>query len=704
MASRLPWKTALFYLLTLMAVVGGAVFWMSDLTSDPPMYYSGLGQSLGTDPAEYIHHARNKVLLGQWDPYDYPRWTVYQHSLTSLVGYLWFSHVGEVTIKQAGTVGVLLSLGALILFVLGLARHHRPWVVAVFALCYVINVTLLTYGRLSYLENGLLFWTALLFFVYCRWHERLWGVVAAGAIVALATFTGKLFGALLLPALCLTVFLSVSPTKRWRFVIATAAGYAVASAALVVILYGGDFFAAFAYVGEQSYGLRGFPAGLSSPWGFFEHLVAYGFKNRLFYLDPDIFMFLLAACGLLVFVNKRAAFRELSPAIKLACFCAATVFLGLMPLNYSPLRYALFLIPAVIIACFGQLDHLLNREKTGFAQPGRAGVVLLGLLCWFALYQVVGNVFYFNFTPYRALAWGTLPGAILVALLLRYLLGKWQLRVSRTYLICAVILLVGLSAVANGFRIRRLHYLDHNFNLLDANEDLSHILGPDAVVSGPYGPAMTVDTDLGAFIHFFGVATVDSTLFDRQPVTHLAMDASNLKEAAKAYKQLVGQAQIATYWIRDFEVKLFNISKLFTNPQANAYQETHYEKAVAYFHAGNLDSAMVEINRHLESHPLTRSVGLLAADILGKTSKTEETVRVMTTLANKYPTDFYIQMQCGRLYLIVALANKNQSLMNSARMYFERGIKANRFKTDLANKLLLDTQRLYGRQAPGGGR
>ena len=180
------------------------------------------------------------------------------------------------------------------------------------------------------------------------------------------------------------------------------------------------------------------------------------------------------------------------------------------------------------------------------------------------------------------------------------------------------------------------------------------------------------------------------------------MDASNLTEAVKAYTQLADQDQIATYWIRDFEVKLFNISKLFTNPQANAYRETHYEKAVAHFHAGSHDSALIEINRHMESHPLTRSVGLLAVDVLGKTNQGEEAVRVMTTLANKYPTDFYIQMQCGRLYLMVALANKNQSLMNTARMYFERGIKANRFKTDLANRLLIETQRRYGGQPPGG--
>jgi hypothetical protein len=69
-------KRHLFHLLTLSIFVSGFIFWQSDLTSDPPMYYSGLGQSLATDPPYYIFHARNHVLFGQFDLYNYPRWTV----------------------------------------------------------------------------------------------------------------------------------------------------------------------------------------------------------------------------------------------------------------------------------------------------------------------------------------------------------------------------------------------------------------------------------------------------------------------------------------------------------------------------------------------------------------------------------------------------------------------------------------------------
>ena len=77
----------IYYFLIAVIFIGGVVFWQSNLESDPPMYYSGLGQSLSTDAAQYVHHARNKILFDDFDPFNYPRWTVYQHSLTSLVSY-----------------------------------------------------------------------------------------------------------------------------------------------------------------------------------------------------------------------------------------------------------------------------------------------------------------------------------------------------------------------------------------------------------------------------------------------------------------------------------------------------------------------------------------------------------------------------------------------------------------------------------------
>ncbi|MCK4574175.1 MAG: hypothetical protein KAU36_07375, partial [candidate division Zixibacteria bacterium] len=270
MAKRSAVNPRLFYILTFLIFAAGLAFWLADLTSDPPMYYAGYGQSLSTDPAQYVHHARNEILFGDFDPFDYPRWTVYQHSLTSLTGWLWFSIAG-VSIKQAAVVGLILCLGGLIFLILGLARYHRPWVTSVVALCYIINITLYTHGRLSYLENGLIFIAAMLFFVYSRWGDRLWGVALSGLLVAIAMLTGKLFGALLLPALLLAILFS-GRDDSWRRALVSGGAFLIGSLALMLMLYGTDLAAAMGYVGEQSYGLRGFPKGLTTPWDFVEHL------------------------------------------------------------------------------------------------------------------------------------------------------------------------------------------------------------------------------------------------------------------------------------------------------------------------------------------------------------------------------------------------------------------------------------------------
>lgn len=261
--------------------------------------------------------------------------------------------------------------------------------------------------------------------------------------------------------------------------------------------------------------------------------------------------------------------------------------------------------------------------------------------------------------------------------------------------VVSILLMVGLSGLANGFRIRRLHYMDHNFNLIEANSDISEILGPEAVVSGPYGPALTLDTKLKSFIHLFGVANVDSSLFDRQPITHLAVDASNLTVAVRDYPQLEGLLPIATYWIRDTEVKLFNISKRFTNLQATRYQPSHYEQAMIHLQQNHADSAQSEIARHHAEHPMTKSSGQLQADLYMRTGQYQQALNTLGAMANKYPTDFSVQMMTGKVHLIVAYLTKNQSMMSTAYTYMDRGVKVNRFKAGYATRLVQETmQRL----------
>jgi len=669
----------LLYVCAAAIFIAGTLFWAHDLSADPPTYVSGLGQSLSTDPAQYVYHARNNALFDDPDPFDYPRWLVYQRSLTSLLAHLWFSIVG-VSFVKANLVGTILSLGALLIFLFAVGRHHRPWVAGAITLCYLINITLLVHGRLSYLENGLLFITSLLFLFYARWRLKIWGLILCGAIVAAAMLMGKLFGILLLPALLASEWFSDSENRIRRVIIVLGA-FVAATVAIIFTAYGTNLSAVLGYFTEQSYGLRGFPEGLSSPWGFFEYLISYGFSNRLFLLDTDLVVFLVGTGLLLTYSTvKRDTLASLSPIVRLSLFAIVFIFIGLMPLNYSPIRYSLFLIPIILIAWFGMLDRMTQEKVPTPEQSSYVRYLPLLLVFWHALFQALGLIFFINNVPTRPLVWGTLPVALGLTLLIRHLINSGRFRLRRKYLYVAVAISLVFSVGHNMFRINERVLLTTNYTVVEANDDLKRILGPGAVVSGPYAPVLTLDNELKSFIHLFGVAEVDTTLFQRYPITHLAIDSSNWEEAVKNYPVLKDMAPMTAYWIRDYPVKVCNVSQVFGNPEAMRYKNTGYEVAVDYYSREMYDSAFVAVGRFLNQDPNCRSASLLLCDLLVYFGKYEQAASIMRTLAVRYPSDYHTNLMCGRAHQILGIRRKNDYAIAQAQVYYNNAIRNNPFR------------------------
>ncbi len=695
MAKRSLNRTRLYYLLTALLLIGAAVYWFSNLSVDPPMYYSGLGQSLSTDPAQYVYHARNKVLFGQFDPFNYPRWTVYEHSLVSLVAYIWFSIVG-VSVSKANAVGVILSFGALILLLIGIGKNHKPWVLPALVFCYAVNITLLTYGRLSYLENGVAFFAAVLFLIYTRWGDRLWGVIAGAAVVAFAALTGKLFGALLLPALLAAIFFSTREHK-WKEIFSAIGVYLVTSFLLALILYGSDFRATLGYFTEQSYGLRGFPEGLSSPLAFFEHLISYGFTTRMYYKTPELLMMVCSSMALLAFyLSSGERFSNLSRGTRFGLFWVGFGVLGLMPLNYSPLRYALIFIPAIFVTMFLLIDDLDTGKTLRTKRKGWIPLLILLFAFWVGLYQVFINVLYFNLlpSPVRMMTWTTFLGAIVLTVAVRYLLlGRNYFRLNHRVFMSFVIFLLVSTAVINTFRIRRHQFKERNYSIVESSDELPQILGPGAVVSGPYGPVLTLNNWDKSFIHLFGVTHVDSTLFDRYPITHIAVDEDNWRVAIKQYPQLRNQTPVTIFWIRDVAVNLYDISHLFHNPQANRYRKSEYERAVDYVVAQKHDTAMALLADVLRKFPYQKSAGLLQANLLQMVQQNDQALTLLLRLANAYPTDFYVQLQTARLMQEIAIVKKDNYMLNQARNIYAHAVDVDRYRGDLANSLYEKTMK-----------
>lgn len=688
-------KNNIIYLvLTILILVCGTAFWVSDLESDPPMYYSGFGQSLSTDATQYVYHARNKILFDDFDPFDYTRWIVYQYSLTSLISYIWFS-ITEVSYKNANLVGLFLSLGGLILMLFAFERKKINQMMPLLAILFLSNVTLITYGRLSYLENGLIFITGLFFLTFIKFSHKIWKVILAGLVAALAMSVGKLFGAFLLPILLLSIYFT-SEDNKWKEIGIAAASFLISTVLISLVLYGLDITAAFGYIGEQSYGLRGFPEGLSSPWGFFERLISFGYINRLFYINIDLCLFLFFSALILSYrFNQGHKFRDLPKIGIISFFWTVIVILGLMPLNYSPMRYSLFLIPGIIIffisVCSWNPEKIKKIEK----KSKLTNYIFLLIVTWHSIFQIISLLFYRNNAPIRMITWTTLVAALILTYLIKILFEKKSELLKPKIIQLIFLVLILFSAGNNIYHIDKTLLADKNKNILEANKDLASIVAPNAVISGPYAPVLTIDNNLQSFIHLFGVVDADTAFFNKYPITHIAVDVSNMLAAEKAYPGLKEMLPITTYWIRDFEVRIYNISKLFQNSEAAKYQETQFEIAMSYSYRAMNDKSVIAMTNFVNEFPDSKSGNMMMANILFNSKKFQEMLTVITKLTKDHPTDFSILIQCARYFQIYGLLHKDNNYITLAQKYYEKSTLVNPYKANLANDVFQQTNQQF---------
>ena len=140
-------------------------------------------------------------------------------------------------------------------------------------------------------------------------------------------------------------------------------------------------------------------------------------------------------------------------------------------------------------------------------------------------------------------------------------------------------------------------------------------------------------------------------------------------------------AHVAAYWIRDFKVKVYDVSRLSANATARAYRPSRYEHATGYFFRGRPDSAEAEILAHLQSHPLTKSPGTLLANLYLGAGKSQQALQLMRELAERHTTDFDIQFNTAALLDREYQRTRDPATAAAAEEYRRRGRRANPHRT-----------------------
>jgi len=671
---RLKWYVAIALLLAL-----AVLFRVSDLEADPPVGFADNSQSFTTDPGHLTWHARDKALFGSWDVFGYEYWLAFRISAVSLMSYVLFSF-SDVSRLAANSAGVWLNLLGIGMFLLALKKHVSYRVLTITALLIATNFPLMVYARLPFSENGLLFLAALTFLVYSYTFHTWPGKVLVGVLVGLCALLGKSFGLLfILPPLA-SLWISSESRK------AVSAMVVIAAASVPLLLFefvwaadSGLVELVMAATGQEQVT----PGGFQSLTGFFEHAIGFAVQSQFVAYYPIL-------CGCLYFLllqiirGSWASLLSKPDVVFLLTSCLAFVFL-LSPFNYVPLRYFVpIVLPLCALAAI-TLDALLASPDGTVHKPGAGRLGLMLILNWMMTYYVLIHVIVSVSTraEHYAHVWYALPPGILVTLAQWLFLRRADLApASRP----AAIVVGSVLLVAAGlFVYRTVEAVElRTYGIAEAAEDIPSILADDAVLSGPYGPALAADSDLKTLPYYVPAGgeredglRVLVELGKAYPITHLAVGKPWWRSMVAAYPRLGEVPVVARYLIRDVMVYIVRVDQLFGNSEAADYVESDFERAVDYLARGADDSAATVLTRFLAEYPESKA-GLLERYYQALQTDGAEVARpYIDRLLDNHGTDFTVLAAGAMFYRHYARVTGEQTYDSTARELLERAVLKN---------------------------
>lgn len=567
-------KPLVWWGLITILLVTGAGLRLYDLTADLPAYFTSKSQDLTTDGSFLTLYARNAIEQGEWDPAGYAPWRQFKLTLVTGVSYLIY-HVLGVSRYSSHLVGLLLSSCGLVFFLFGLASAVSRRSLLFAAVALAASYPLIIFSRTPLAENSLIFFLGILFFVFMRWSDRWWGMILLGVLCAAAGLVGKVSGSLFLAAPLLYLIAKGQHGLRPAVLL-------FAVTAVVSIVYSSIFFAdqgLFSFLFAHAVDQAGTPVGLSSPLRFIETVISFG-RSRIHQLAPV--ESILAFFALTTFVFKGLPHSEL--ARKLVLFNVGLLViwvLGVAPFNYLPMRYALLILPSLTALSAVWFDSASTEQKKGAQWIGWPRAALLILLNWYFCY-VVANWLISDSMVYEIVqkqVWFGLLAALIMSgielLILsktRFTIGVRAREVLMPIAIAGVLTITAVQIYA--WFERKTHTID------EAVRDMKAIVGPDAVIGGPYGPVLADGNGLTGFPLFIA-EDFSSTraILQKYPVTHLAVLNEDWQRLSTTVAELNGASVVARYWLRDNVVTVIRIAGLF-NTSSKRYQLSSYELAL----------------------------------------------------------------------------------------------------------------------------
>jgi tetratricopeptide (TPR) repeat protein len=597
--------------------------------------------------------------------------------------------------------------------------------VALFAALFLgVNYLFLMCNRCLFVENTAIFFTTLGFSLFVLVTKRSASgekgnpllLFLSGLVLTIPPFFAKLQSAFIpfLAFLVLIISLLRNPNlNNWRKRIVPSlyfiTGVVITSALWLVFVYLPASSQVSGYLSQQSLGLYGKPHSLESIGNFLKAIFSlgqvsgvyadelFGQGTNLFFLMPIIFVlsvFFVLIFALRLFSEESHSDRKknkflanlfsFSESRLFFVLWALGAFVALFPWNYRPLRYQLLLVfPLCILAAFGLDEFLIKKDSSKRGKVSFLFYPISFILITFGIFHLIS--FYLKIKQSLgsypsvlgiSIFLSALVNSILYLILSRKRKGK-KAGAKRTNIKELLVLIVVLLFLFIQLSQFIAWAKNPQYSLYKSSVDLGSVLSPDAVISGPYCSALTIDNRLPNVIHMFAADEPDPLLFKKFPITHLALERGiNKKKAFEDYPQVMKNAKVVTtYWIRSMPVDIYRIAETSGNPKTQNYKLSNFEEAKLLLEQGQVDSAIVRLNQFVSRSPQNFSGYRALAEIYYDRKDFPKAASLLEKASEFYPTDFVTHQFLGAVYLNLYDQKRDDTYRLLAIAEWEKALK-----------------------------
>lgn len=585
----------LFYLVILL----GAMLRLWALSNDPPIELAK-GQSLWTDPSQYVFFARNLTLFGKMESFFPSGLIFFKYSFISFLAIPIFKIIGS-GFWQSNFVSSLISIFAIFIFSYLIKKKFGNFAGTITAFFAGTAYIFVLHNRVPYLENPSILFLALSIYFYADRFGDKYGMLLSGAFAACALFIGKTLAVFIIPAyvfsfiLCFRKDSDKGIYKRASIFIVF--GFILFTVIFGILFYIPNYMAAKNYLSENVISYYGFPDGLKSISGFITKLYTFdlvSFENEFFNRLPIISLLAMISISFLL-TNARKI--EEYRLVTILYFWFVTCYLFLSPWNYRPIRYELYLVlPMVGLSAIFLDDYIIGNIKKNYFSLV-SSILTFSLIIFHLYYYIAGANKLRSFPFWEYLAISILLAGIM-ATMLHFSLNILK-NIKVNYKLAFAIILILVSGMIDARYFYR--WFSGSTKSIDyVNRILNKELTKDAVIIGPYAQTVTLGNRYKAEIFYFGAYAKNDSLFNLVPATHAIFEvgigqnkSGNEEKFQQNYPAVASNAKfVDSYLIGRYYVNIYNIVYGSPSEIARAYTPSNFENGMFYYNQNKYDTAL----------------------------------------------------------------------------------------------------------------